>query len=97
MKYVINFSRRSVDDILEIKAWYNSKQKGLGQKFAKDLLQRITFLEKNAAAFAVRFANVRCVLLQKFPFVVYYQIVKDSNIVEIISVYHTSRNPYHKE
>jgi hypothetical protein len=44
-------------------------------------------------AYAIRYADVRCMLVKKFPFMVHFTIDENQKLVEVFAVHHTSRNP----
>ncbi|MCU7618902.1 hypothetical protein NZ698_17105 [Chryseobacterium sp. PBS4-4] len=44
-------------------------------------------------SFELKYDENRIVFLKKFPFGVHYFYNKEKNLIEIYSVFHTSRNP----
>jgi len=65
----------------------------LGFRFVENVKERINKLPLNPFAFAIRYDNVRCVLVEKFPYMLHYRIDEKESIIEIIALFHTSRNP----
>jgi mRNA-degrading endonuclease RelE of RelBE toxin-antitoxin system len=92
-KYKILVELDALQDIQEATDWYNEQLKGLGSKFQKQVVTRVNSLKKNPLGYAIRYADVRCVLVKKFPFMVHFTINEKKNLVEVFAVYHTSRNP----
>lgn len=43
--------------------------------------------------YAIRYEEVRCMLVSKFPYLVHFIIDKRKHLIEIFAVFHTSRNP----
>lgn len=43
--------------------------------------------------FRVRYAETRCVLIKRFPFLIYFVVNEEKGVGEVLAVYHTSRNP----
>lgn len=61
-------------DISEAAAWYNSKQKGLGKRFTNEVRTKVLFIRHNPKASAIRYDEIRCAVLDVFPFMVHYTI-----------------------
>jgi hypothetical protein len=53
--------------------------------------KQIDLLSDSAFHHAVRYDEVRCFKIEKFPFNIHYTIT--SNEVQVFAVIHTSRNP----
>jgi hypothetical protein len=54
-QYKVKIDPEAFADIQEITNWYNSQQMGLGQKFQKSVVQRISALHKDPQIFAIRY------------------------------------------
>ena len=80
-------------DIQEAADWYNYKVEKLGDRFKRKVKLQINGLKNNPETYRIRYNNVRCVLIKKFPFLIHFKIDKKNRIVEVIAVIHTSRNP----
>jgi len=48
-------------------------------------------IKQNPKSFSIAHKDVRRYVVKKFPFVIYYRIV--DTVIQIIAVFHTSRNP----
>jgi hypothetical protein len=92
-QYQIHIDKDAFADIKYAAAWYNEQQVGLGAKFIKQTKTQITSLKTNPLKCSVRYSNIRCLLVKKFPFLIHYSVDELNNIVEIFAVIHTSRNP----
>lgn len=92
-KYKIIVEPDALQDIQEVTDWYNEQLKGLGSRFQKQAVKQINSLKGNPLGYAIRYAEVRCMLVKKFPFMVHFSIDEKQNLVEVFGVYHTSRNP----
>lgn len=71
--------------------WYEGERAGLGQTFVlrvHDVLDRISQAPEIHGRV---FENVRCTRVRQFPYAVYYRI--QPNRVEVLSVFHTKRDP----
>ena len=80
-------------DISDAADWYNSKQKGLGQRFTKEVRSVVKFICKNPKAFVIRYDDTHCAILKVFPFMVHYTIDESNKTIIIVAVFHTSMNP----
>ncbi len=92
MKYKIQIEPEVKIDIQDAITWYNSQQKGLGRKFYSEVKTTFKHLMTNPY-FEIRYDNVRCFPLKKYPYIVYFTINDIDKILIIRSVFHTSRNP----
>lgn len=91
--YRIKIDIDGLNDIEEATEWYNSKLTGLGASFSKQVKNQINSLKSNPLTYTIRYANVRCMLVKKFPFLVHFSVDEKQKVVEIFAVMHTSRNP----
>jgi len=93
-KFTIQFSRQSLIDIEEAIGFYNEQQWGLGNKFHTDFEKTYKSIDINPYFASVKYDNVRCASLNKFPFSVHY-IVEDNTLsVLIVSVFNTWKEPF---
>jgi 1-deoxy-D-xylulose 5-phosphate reductoisomerase len=70
----------------------NEQQWGLGEKFETMFNKHLASLEKNPF-FQVRYDQVHCLPLNKFPFMVHFTVDKNENSVIVRAVFHTSVDP----
>ncbi|MBB6502033.1 type II toxin-antitoxin system RelE/ParE family toxin [Pedobacter cryoconitis] len=89
--YKIKVFPEALDDIQKATDWYNEQSYGLGTRFQKQVVQQINKLNKTAEVYTVRYSNVRCMVIKKFPFMIHFLI--EDEIVVIFAIFHTSRNP----
>ena len=82
-------------DILDAHVWYNTLAKGLGDEFEQHLEKELNRLLKNPKLFQNKYKNIRVAYLEKFPYGIHYLI--DENILKVVAVFHTSRNPQNWE
>jgi plasmid stabilization system protein ParE len=79
-------------DIKDAARWYNSKQKGLGKRFTKELREKVKFIRLNPKTIAIRYLNTRTAILDVFPFMIHFSILEKQKKIVISAVFHTSRN-----
>jgi len=92
MTYKIVIDRRAAHDIIRARDYYNEQQKGLGKRFAKEVDKRIKNIAANPA-YQIRYDDVRCFPLSKFPFMIHFSVNDSLRQIEIHAVIHTSLNP----
>jgi plasmid stabilization system protein ParE len=94
-RYSIIFHPLAKKEFDESIIWYENALSGLGEEFSKDVESVIKVLERQPKLFSIRKGSLREVLVKRFPYVVVYKI--NQNLVTIMSVFHTSRNPKYKK
>lgn len=77
-------------DISEAINWYEDQQPGLGLEFAADFLSHHRQLGRDAHLHAVRFADVRRLNLDRFPYGLFY-VIRPAEIW-LLAVLHASRD-----
>lgn len=92
MAYKIKIESVAKLDIQDTIDWYNEQQKGLGRKFHTSILKHIESLKINPQ-FQVRYDEVHCLPLKKYPFMIHFTVNESDKAVIIRAVYHTSLNP----
>lgn len=71
--------------------WYEEQKPGLGEEFLDELDGIYNKLSSHPEYFGKVKKNFRQAALQRFPFVIVYEIIKTE--VVVFAVFHTSRNP----
>jgi hypothetical protein len=92
-KYKVKIEPEALADIQEITDWYNEAQAGLGGRFQKAAIKQINTLSNDPQIYAIRYKEIRCVVIKKFPYMVHYYINNENNTVEVLAVISTDRNP----
>ncbi|OSZ82850.1 hypothetical protein CAP35_06185 [Chitinophagaceae bacterium IBVUCB1] len=92
-QYKILFSPHALNDIEQATQYYNHQQDGLGKRFASEVLKAIESIKKNPALVSVRYDDIRCIVVKKFPFMIHYAFDEKLKIVTIYAVYSTYREP----
>lgn len=93
MLYKIKIDQEALLDIQEIIEWYNEHAQGIGARFFKQINSQINSLKKSPYSYSIRYNEVRCMIIKKFPFMVHYMIESGQKTIIIFAVFHTSRNP----
>jgi mRNA-degrading endonuclease RelE of RelBE toxin-antitoxin system len=92
-KFKIKIDSDALLDIQEATDWYNKQLAGLGSRFQKQVKQQINSLKMNATNYSIRYNDVRCMTIKRFPFLVHFTIENSTSTVKVFAVIHTSRNP----
>lgn len=66
MNFLVIINQRGNRDIQEAIDYYDEQQLGLGRKFEAFLNEYLMLLKSNPF-YAIRYENVRCLPLKKFP------------------------------
>jgi plasmid stabilization system protein ParE len=78
-------------DAEEAAVWYEAQRPGLGIEFILELDAAIERAAESPAVYARQHAEVRRVLLRRFPYAVYF--VYQGQVLEILAVLHQHRSP----
>jgi toxin ParE1/3/4 len=81
-------ARQEYDDAVD---YYESQRAGLGARFGAHVNEVLTRIGQSPKMHGVVRDNVRKAVVRKFPYCIYYRELADR--VEVISVFHTSRDP----
>jgi hypothetical protein len=92
-RYKIKIDPEALADIHELGHWYESVQVGLGKRFHKITVSQINSLSKNPQMYAIRYHEIRCMIVRKFPCMVHFYINSETDTVEVLAVISTYRNP----
>ena len=72
--------------------YYNSKQKGLGKRFHSDVKTCFNAIKINPF-YQVRYDDIHCLPLKKFPAMVHFTIDELAKIVTVRAVINTNKDP----
>jgi plasmid stabilization system protein ParE len=70
--------------------WYETKQPGLGTDFAIDFRGAFSRLRQGPLLYSVRFANVRRLNLERFPYGIFYAVTPE--YILVLALLHASRD-----
>lgn len=94
--YSVILSSRAQKEIAEAWNWYEDRQPGLGDRFLKEITDRLRKIEHTPNRYPTRFKSYKETPVPVFPFLIIYRINKQKKLVRIVSVFHTSLNPKKK-
>ena len=91
--FTVTFSPLALDDIEQATTYYEGVQFGLGKRFADQLQITLNAINRNPFFASVRYDDIRCAQIKKFPYLVHYHILENELIITVIAVYATHREP----
>lgn len=91
--YRVSIDREALEDIQQAIDWYDKRLIGLGAEFQSQVCFQINQLKDFPKIHRLRYSDIRCSLVKRFPFLIHYAVDERTNLVEVIAVFHTSRNP----
>lgn len=91
MSRPLRFTEATRADIAQAYAWYEEQRTGLGEEPQSELTVAFALLAEFSEAGPVVHANLRRLLLRRFPYAVYYRVV--GAVIEVRACPHLHRNP----
>ncbi|MGQ7945655.1 type II toxin-antitoxin system RelE/ParE family toxin [Flavobacterium sp. WC2509] len=93
MHFQLKIDTEALNDIQETFEWYEMQLKGLGLRYKTQVKKQINSLKKDPYLFSIKYNEIRCRKIEKFPFLIHYLINENTKNVIVFAVFHTSRNP----
>jgi hypothetical protein len=93
--FKLEFNPQIHTDIQQQVDYYKKETKSqeLGKRFAQTVKTEVLRLKKHALQYEVKYDDVRCLPIPKFPFRAHYRVNENDNIVKIEAIISTSENP----
>lgn len=92
MAFTIILDYRAIQDVQDVIDFYEEQQPRLGRQFEQALHEHLLTLELNPF-FQIRYDNIRCLPLRKFPYMIHFTVDEEVQQVVVWAVLHTSRDP----
>ena len=92
MVFKIVITHKARIDTLESIEWYDKQSVGLGKRFYQAIQKEYKILRQNPY-FQIRYDDVRCLPLDKFPFMLHFVVDEERKQVVIIGIICTHRDP----
>jgi plasmid stabilization system protein ParE len=80
-------------EVEEAYRWYEERGVGLGIEFIRMVDAALESIQRQPEFYPVKYKNARQLVVRRFPYSVYY-IIRPDGSVEVLSCFHTSRNPW---
>lgn len=93
MNYKLKIEVDAFEDIKKARDWYELQSKGLGIRYKNQVIKQINSLNKTPYLFSIKYNEIHCRKIEKFPFLIHYKINEELKMVTIFAVFHTSRSP----
>jgi toxin ParE1/3/4 len=90
MNWLVLVRARAELDLAEARTWYERKVPGLGDEFLDEFAAAMRKLEENPERERLYYQNFRRVLLRRFPYKIFYQII--GSRVVIFRVLHAKQD-----
>jgi plasmid stabilization system protein ParE len=94
--YFSILSTRAQKEIIQAWEWYEERQQSLGNRFLKEVINKIRLIEQNPERYATRYKSYKETTVPVFPFLIIYSLNHKKKSIRIVSVFHTSLNPKKK-
>jgi len=88
----ITFSQKALINTIEIIEWYDKQSKGLGSRFFQALQKGYKIILKNPY-FQIRYKDVRCLPLEKFPYMIHFIVEDEGNRTLILGIKNSHQDP----
>ncbi len=91
MSLPVTFHRAASAEFIEASAWYETRRVGLALEFMAEIDRCVSLAAKHPLQFAVVRENIRRIVVNRFPYSVYFRAEKHRIVV--LAVFHSNRNP----
>lgn len=91
-KYTVLFQNEALIHLQKAIDYYNLQQPGLGKRFGLAVQKSAKQLHQNPF-FQIRYDQIRCLPVAKFPYMIHFAVNEDLKRVRIYAVLHTSLDP----
>lgn len=91
MSLPLGFHPAVRDEVDDAYHWYEQRRPGLGRDFLDEVQRVLDEIAANPGRYGFVEADIRGGPLARFPYAVYYRVLKDR--IRVLAVYHTSRDP----
>jgi plasmid stabilization system protein ParE len=77
-------------DLDGARKWYNRQRSGLGDEFLISIAEAFTRLEQDPQRYRMLYRDFRRILVERFPYMIFYQI-KGNNVI-VLRILHDARD-----
>jgi mRNA-degrading endonuclease RelE of RelBE toxin-antitoxin system len=83
----------AIKELEESSDWYEAQLHGLGKRFVGIVKETLITVSLNPETFPKKRKSRREIIVSDFPYVIVYDYDKNENEVNVLHIFHTSRNP----
>jgi toxin ParE1/3/4 len=92
--YTVKLLTEAEIEVSESCKWYEKRQAGLGKRFLDEVKHYLKLIGKDPFRYPIRFSKrYRYATLKIFPYLIAFRIEDEGELIYVISVFHTSRDP----
>lgn len=91
MKFELQISDESEQDITEAFLWYEKQKPGLGIVFEENLDIAFNLILCDPFICQVRYRKIRIFFINKFPYGIHFLI--SDNTIKVVAVFHCAKDP----
>ena len=95
MPYTILITPTATEDIAVAIEYYNVVATDLGYRFADAVAEYFDRIAELPTTSAIRYKNVRCKPMKRFPYLIMFAIDEAAYSVNILRVFNTYQEPVH--
>ena len=92
----VKISKKAYQDYFKAFEWYEEQEPGLGDSFEFAIFREINSIAKHPLFYPSKAYDTREKKVRGFPFIIIYRISSSKNLIEVVSIFHTKRNPKKK-
>ncbi len=89
----LRFHHKALIDFDESYKYYEQQSKGLGERFAAEVDERLMQIKLHPLKPKLIKANYRIVFTKIFPFQIVYTFNKTTGRISVLALHHNSKNP----
>ena len=93
MSWAVRFTPLAEQDVTEAYGDYEAARGGLGEEFLAEVGRVVDLIGAYPEACPEVHRNLRRALVRRFPYSLYYRLVRDVELVEVRAVVHQRRHP----
>ncbi|MEL6537013.1 MAG: type II toxin-antitoxin system RelE/ParE family toxin [Bacteroidota bacterium] len=86
--FAISVDTAADKDLVKVHCWYEAESNALAKSFFKHYVQQRNRISEQPFLYARFEGNVRRCALKKFPYHIYYKVLKDQRLIVILAVLH---------
>lgn len=92
MAYPVVFATDAKNELQDAYYWYEEQQTGLGERFLLIIEKSVLLLAEFPFAFPKKIKTYREYSINKFPYVIVYEIDIENRVVYILHIFNTYQN-----
>jgi plasmid stabilization system protein ParE len=88
---LIRFTPDADAELAEARQWYAHQREDLDLEFMDSVDEALTRVVRNPSLYPIVYRNLRCAVVRRFPFAVFYEVREDE--IQVVAVFHSRRDP----